>query len=63
LFAATQRCATPAPARFDRIAIHTASGVLIIVGLLGNDWLGRSLATAPFRLTQPSWWSGASIAA
>jgi len=38
------------PARFDRIAIHTASGVLIILGLLGNDRLGRSLATPPFRL-------------
>ena len=38
------------PARFDRIAIHTASGVLIIIGLLGNDRLGRSLATPPFRL-------------
>ena len=38
------------PMRFDRIAIHTASGVLIILGLIGNDWLGRSLATAPFRL-------------
>ncbi len=38
------------PARFDRIAIHTASGVLIIVGLLGNDRLGSSLTIAPFRL-------------
>jgi peptidoglycan/LPS O-acetylase OafA/YrhL len=38
------------PMRFDRIAVHTASGVMIIIGLLGNDRLGRSLATAPFRL-------------
>lgn len=38
------------PARFDRIAIHTASGVMIIIGLIGNDRLGRSLATPPFRL-------------
>jgi len=38
------------PARFDRIAVHTASGVMIIIGLLGNDRFGRSLATAPFRL-------------
>jgi peptidoglycan/LPS O-acetylase OafA/YrhL len=38
------------PARFDRIAVHTASGLMIIIGLLGNDRLGRTLATAPFRL-------------
>ena len=38
------------PARFDRIGIHTVSGVLIIIGLIGNDRLGRSLAAAPFRL-------------
>ena len=38
------------PARFDRIAIHTASGLLILLGLVGNDWLGRSLASPPFRL-------------
>jgi peptidoglycan/LPS O-acetylase OafA/YrhL len=38
------------PVRFDRIAIHTASGVMIIIGLIGNDRLGRSLATPPFRL-------------
>jgi peptidoglycan/LPS O-acetylase OafA/YrhL len=38
------------PARFDRIAIHTASGVMVIIGLLGNDRLGRSLASPPFRL-------------
>jgi peptidoglycan/LPS O-acetylase OafA/YrhL len=36
--------------RFDRIAIHTASGVLIIIGLLGNDRIGRSLSSSPFRL-------------
>jgi peptidoglycan/LPS O-acetylase OafA/YrhL len=40
----------PGPMRFDRIAIHTASGVLIILGLVGNDRLGRSLASPPFRL-------------
>ncbi|HET7884318.1 MAG TPA: acyltransferase family protein [Acetobacteraceae bacterium] len=38
------------PARFDRIGIHTVSGLLIIIGLIGNDRLGRSLAAAPFRL-------------
>jgi peptidoglycan/LPS O-acetylase OafA/YrhL len=38
------------PKRFDRIAVHTASGVMIIIGLVGNDWLGRSLSTPPFRL-------------
>jgi peptidoglycan/LPS O-acetylase OafA/YrhL len=38
------------PTRFDRIAVHTASGLLIIIGLIGNDGLGRSLATPPFRL-------------
>jgi peptidoglycan/LPS O-acetylase OafA/YrhL len=40
----------PGPLRFDRIAIHTASGLLILIGLLGNDRLGRSLASPPFRL-------------
>jgi peptidoglycan/LPS O-acetylase OafA/YrhL len=40
----------PSPIRFDRIAIHTASGVLIILGLVANDRLGQSLASAPFRL-------------
>jgi peptidoglycan/LPS O-acetylase OafA/YrhL len=40
----------PGPMRFDRIAIHTASGVLIILGLIGNDRLGRSLSTPPFQL-------------
>ncbi len=49
-YAAFAALRDPGPARFDRIAIHTASGVLIIVGLLGNDRLGRSLATPPFRL-------------
>ncbi len=38
------------PTRFDRIAVHTVSGVLIIIGLLGNDRFARALATAPFRL-------------
>jgi peptidoglycan/LPS O-acetylase OafA/YrhL len=40
----------PGPARFDRIAIHTASGVAIVLGLTGNHRLGRSLAAPPFRL-------------
>ena len=40
----------PGPVRFDRIAIHTTSGLLIILGLIGNHRLGRSLASAPFRL-------------
>lgn len=40
----------PGPLRFDRIAIHTASGALIILGLIGNDRLGRSLSTPPFQL-------------
>lgn len=38
------------PWRFDRISIHSASGVLIILGLIGNEQLGRSLASPPFRL-------------
>ena len=38
------------PLRFDRIAIHTVSDVLIILGLVANDRLGQSLASAPFRL-------------
>lgn len=38
------------PTRFDRIAMHTVSGMLIILGLIGNDRFGRSLAAAPFRL-------------
>ena len=46
-FAAVQDAGS---ARFDRIAVHTASGLLIIIGLIGNDGLGRSLATPPFRL-------------
>jgi peptidoglycan/LPS O-acetylase OafA/YrhL len=40
----------PSPVRLDRIAIHTASGLLIILGLVANDRLGQSLASAPFRL-------------
>jgi peptidoglycan/LPS O-acetylase OafA/YrhL len=36
--------------RFDRITIHTASGVLIILGLVGSDSFGQALASAPFRL-------------
>lgn len=40
----------PSPVRFDRIAIHTASGLLIILGLLGSNRLGASLASPPFRL-------------
>jgi peptidoglycan/LPS O-acetylase OafA/YrhL len=40
----------PGSMRFDRIAIHTASGALIILGLIGNDRLGRSLSTPPFQL-------------
>jgi peptidoglycan/LPS O-acetylase OafA/YrhL len=47
VFAAVQ---DPTPARFDRIAIHTTSGLLIILGLVGNDSLGRSLSSPPFRL-------------
>ncbi len=46
-FAAVQ---DPGPARFDRIAIHTVSGLMIIVGLIGNHRLGLSLASPPFRL-------------
>jgi len=40
----------PSPMRFDRIAIHTASGMLIITGLLGNDRFARTFANPPFRL-------------
>jgi peptidoglycan/LPS O-acetylase OafA/YrhL len=40
----------PNPMRFDRIAIHTASGLLIITGLLGNDRFARTFANPPFRL-------------
>jgi peptidoglycan/LPS O-acetylase OafA/YrhL len=36
--------------RFDRIGVHSMSGVMIIMGLLGNDRLGQSLASPPFRL-------------
>jgi peptidoglycan/LPS O-acetylase OafA/YrhL len=46
-FAALQ---DPGPTRFDRIAIHTASGMLIITGLLGNDRFARTFANPPFRL-------------
>jgi peptidoglycan/LPS O-acetylase OafA/YrhL len=46
-FAAVQ---DPNPIRFDRIAIHTASGVLIILGLVGSNRLGGSLDSPPFRL-------------
>jgi peptidoglycan/LPS O-acetylase OafA/YrhL len=40
----------PSQVRFDRIAIHTASGLLIILGLLGSSRLGGSLDSPPFRL-------------
>jgi hypothetical protein len=30
-------------ASIDRIAVHTAGGVLIIIGLLGNEWLASPL--------------------
>lgn len=40
----------PRPIRFDRIAIHTASGLLIILGLLASNRLGGSFNSPPFRL-------------
>ena len=40
----------PSPMRFDRIAVHTTSGLLIITGLLGNDRFARTFANPPFRL-------------
>jgi peptidoglycan/LPS O-acetylase OafA/YrhL len=49
-YAAVATVHDPGPVRFDRIAIHTASGLLIQLGLLGNDWLGRPLAMPPFHL-------------
>ncbi len=49
-YAAFATVRDPDPVRFDRIAIHTASGLMIILGLVGNHWLGRSLASPPFRL-------------
>jgi peptidoglycan/LPS O-acetylase OafA/YrhL len=49
-YAAFTAIRDPSSVRFDRIAIHTASGLLIILGLIGNQWLGRSLASQPFRL-------------
>jgi peptidoglycan/LPS O-acetylase OafA/YrhL len=49
-YSAFQAVQDASPVRFDRIGIHTASGVLIIFGLIGNNRLGRSLAAAPFRL-------------
>jgi peptidoglycan/LPS O-acetylase OafA/YrhL len=49
-YAAFTAVRDPGPARLDRIAIHTVSGLMIILGLIGNHWLGRSLASPPFRL-------------
>jgi peptidoglycan/LPS O-acetylase OafA/YrhL len=40
----------PNPMRFDRIAVHTTSGLLILTGLLGNDRFARTFANPPFRL-------------
>ena len=44
-YAAFTAVRDPGPARLDRIAIHTVSGLMIILGLIG-----RSLASPPFRL-------------
>ncbi|HEY7578381.1 MAG TPA: acyltransferase [Acetobacteraceae bacterium] len=49
-YAAFAAVLDPGPMRFDRIAIHTTSGLLIITGLLGNDGFARSFAAPPFRL-------------
>jgi peptidoglycan/LPS O-acetylase OafA/YrhL len=49
-YAAFATVRDPGPARFDRIAIHTISGLMIILGLIGNHRLGRSLTSPPFRL-------------
>jgi peptidoglycan/LPS O-acetylase OafA/YrhL len=49
-YAAFATMRDPGPARLDRIAIHTVSGLTIILGLIGNHRLGRSLASPPFRL-------------
>ncbi len=49
-YAAFAAVRDPGPVRFDRIVIHTASGLMIILGLIGNHRLGRSLASPPFRL-------------
>jgi peptidoglycan/LPS O-acetylase OafA/YrhL len=49
-YAAFAAVRDPGPVRFDRIAIHTVSGLMIILGLVGNHRLGRSLASPPFRL-------------
>lgn len=49
-YAAFAAVSDASPIRFDRIAIHTASGVMIILGLVGNERLGRPLAAPPFRL-------------
>jgi peptidoglycan/LPS O-acetylase OafA/YrhL len=49
-YAAFAAVSDPGPARFDRIAIHTVSGLMIILGLIGNNRVGQSLASPPFRL-------------
>ena len=49
-YAAFAMLPDPGPMRFDRIAVHTLSGLAIILGLIGNRRLGRSMASAPFRL-------------
>lgn len=36
--------------RYDRIMLHTVSGLLIILGLVGNDNAGRALAARPLLL-------------
>lgn len=36
--------------RYDRIWLHTLGGVLLIVGLLRSEWVGRMLASAVGRL-------------
>ena len=40
----------PGQMRLDRITIHTISGMLVILGLIGNDYIGQPLATVPLRL-------------
>lgn len=36
--------------RYDRILVHTLSGVLILLGLVGNDGFGRALSLRPLLL-------------
>ena len=60
-YAAFSAVQDASPTRFDRIAIHTASGVLIIIGLLGNDRLRPIVGNAAVPSARPPVVPGLSV--